>query len=133
MTELLHEIPENPIPAQAAAGMFKARDGTQLRYALFGVRCLMGTVVVLPGRNECIEKYFETITDLSERGFCVAMFDWRGQGGSDRLIRDPRRGHVDSFGSYVQDLEQFFDEIIDVLKRPVDRCEPHERHLVDPS
>ena len=112
MTELLHEIPENPIPAQAAAGMFKARDGTQLRYALFGVRRLMGTVVVLPGRNECIEKYFETITDLSERGFCVAMFDWRGQGGSDRLIRDPRRGHVDSFDSYVHDLEQFFDEIV---------------------
>jgi lysophospholipase len=112
MTELLHEIPENPIPAQATAGMFKAGDGMQIRYALFGIRRLMGTVVVLPGRNECIEKYFETIADLSERGFGVAIFDWRGQGGSDRLIRDPERGHVDSFDSYVHDLEQFFDEII---------------------
>jgi lysophospholipase len=114
MTELLHEMPENPVPGQATAGIFKAHDGKKIRYALFGAtaRPLKGTVVILPGRNEAIEKYFETVSDLSARGFTVAMFDWRGQGRSDRLTRDPRRGHVDSFDSYVRDLEQFFDEIV---------------------
>ena len=62
-----------------------------------GARPLKGTVVVLPGRNECIEKYFETVRDLSDRGFATAVLDWRGQGGSDRLIRDAQRGHVKSF------------------------------------
>jgi lysophospholipase len=114
MTELLHEIPENPLPDQATAGIFRAHDGKQIRYARFGAmaRPLKGTVIVLSGRNECIEKYFETIRDLQARGFAVATFDWRGQGRSDRLIRDGMRGHVDSFDSYVRDLEQFFDEIV---------------------
>ena len=114
MTDLLHEMPENPLPEQEIAGIFRARDGKQIRYARFGatVRPLKGTVIVLPGRNECIEKYFETIRDLQAMGFSIATFDWRGQGRSDRLIRDPARGHVDSFDSYVRDLEQFFDEIV---------------------
>ncbi len=114
MTELLHEIPEDPLPDQAMAEIFRAHDGKQIRYARFGATAkpLKGTVIVLSGRNECIEKYFETIRDLQTRGFAVAIFDWRGQGRSDRLIRDAMRGHVDSFDSYVRDLEQFFDEIV---------------------
>ncbi len=66
----------------------------------------------MPGRNECIEKYFETATNLSERGFATAILDWRGQGGSDRLMRDPQRGHVQSFQDYVRDLDQFFEEVV---------------------
>jgi lysophospholipase len=114
MAELLHEIPENPLPEQATAGLFRAHDGKQIRYARFGATAspLKGTVIVLSGRNECIEKYFEAIRDLQARGFAVATFDWRGQGRSDRMIRDTTRGHVDSFDSYVRDLEQFFDEIV---------------------
>jgi lysophospholipase len=114
MTELLHEIPENPLPEQATAGVFRTHDGKQIRYALFGAtaRPLKGTLIVLPGRNECIEKYFETIRDLQTKGFRIATFDWRGQGRSERLIRDGARGYVDSFDSYIRDLEQFFDEIV---------------------
>ena len=73
---------------------------------------MRGTVVLLSGRNECIEKYFETIRDLAARGFGVATLDWRGQGGSDRLIRDRQRGYVRSFRDYTADLEQFFEEIV---------------------
>ena len=73
---------------------------------------MKGTVVVLTGRNECIEKYFETIRNLADRGFGVATLDWRGQGGSDRLIRDRQRGYVRSFFDYTRDLEQFFEEIV---------------------
>jgi lysophospholipase len=43
-----------------------------------------GTVCVFTGRSEQIEKYFETVRDLRERGFAVAMIDWRGQGHSSR-------------------------------------------------
>ena len=111
---LFHDIPGNPAPEQAIVGHLTAHDGLRLRYACFtpNVRPLKGTVIVLAGRNECIEKYFETIRDLSARGLAAAIFDWRGQGGSPRMLRDPQRGYVDSFADYVRDLEQFFDEIV---------------------
>ena len=112
MADLLREIPENPVPTGAVADMMTARDGRHIRYALFPSTGTYGTVVVLPGRNECIEKYFETVQDLTRRGFAVAMLDWRGQGGSDRLLRDPRRGHVRSFNQYTADLDQFFREVV---------------------
>jgi lysophospholipase len=91
-----------------------ARDGLRLRYARFGAtsRPLKGTVIILPGRNECIEKYFETIGDFSARGLGSAIVDWRGQGDSGRMLRDPARGYIDSFYEYVRDLEQFFAEVV---------------------
>ena len=112
MPDLLREIPENPTPDGALADMMTAQDGRKIRYAHFPLHARHGTVVVLPGRNECIEKYFETISDLAQRGFASVVMDWRGQGGSERLLRDPRRGHVESFNEYVSDLDQFFREVV---------------------
>lgn len=112
MTDLLREIPMNPIPDGAMSGFMRVRGGRQIRYACFSTGGENGTVVLLQGRNECIEKYFETISDLADRGFSCATFDWRGQGGSERLLKDPRRGHVRSFNDYAADLDQFFREVV---------------------
>jgi lysophospholipase len=114
MTDYFYDIPGNPKPERATSGYLTAFDRKKLRYALFPAtsRPLKGTVVILPGRNECIEKYFETARDLAARGLGSATLDWRGQGASDRLIRDPARGHVRSFYDYTHDLEQFFAEIV---------------------
>jgi lysophospholipase len=114
MTDLLFDSPGNPLPENASAGTFMTRDGKRIRYALFGAtgRPLHGTVILLQGRNECIEKYFETIGDLQKAGLGVATLDWRGQGGSQRLLRNPRRGHVRRFAHYVADLEQFYQDIV---------------------
>jgi lysophospholipase len=114
MTDLLFDSPDNPLPSNAEAGTFQTRDGKRVRYALFGAtgRPLRGTIILLQGRNECIEKYFETIRDLQKAGFSIATFDWRGQGGSQRLLGNPRRGHVRRFEDYVDDLEQFYRDIV---------------------
>lgn len=114
MTEIFHEIAGNEVPDRASGGFLTAAAGIKLRYGRFetDVRPHKGTVILLNGRNECIEKYFETVGDLTRRGFDVATMDWRGQGGSDRLRRMVSRGHVRSFDDYVQDLEQFFQEIV---------------------
>jgi lysophospholipase len=111
MTDIIHEIPGNPTPKKATGGFFTARDGKKIRYAHFAAtgRPMKGTVVILPGRNECIEKYFETIRDLSGRGLGSALIDWRGQGSSDRLIRDRQRGYEKFFSHYAKDLQQFFE------------------------
>ena len=90
---------KNPIPKGAIVGSIKTIDGVQLRYARWRPtgRSTQGTVCLFQGRAETIEKYFETISDLRRRGFAVATLDWRGQGGSERQLRNPRKGHVDSF------------------------------------
>ncbi|MYZ47692.1 alpha/beta hydrolase [Rhizobiales bacterium L72] len=102
----LVDIPSNPVPEGAVAGRALAPDGTRIRYARWPVAVHpgRGTVLLLQGRGEFIEKYFETIVDLRRRGFAVVTFDWRGQGGSDRLLRDGRKGHVRAFEDYVGDL-----------------------------
>ena len=71
-----------------------------------------GTIVLLHGRNEAIEKYFETIRDLTAMGFWVATFDWRGQGGSERLLSDPLKGYVRRFSDYELDLERFMEHVV---------------------
>ncbi|WP_187968212.1 alpha/beta fold hydrolase [Aquibium microcysteis] len=113
--DILFATANNDVPARARASHLVSRVGRKrLRYALFpaGGRPRRGTVVILQGRNECIEKYYETIGDLSRRGLGTAIMDWRGQGGSERLIRDREKGHVASYGEYLADLDQFFEEIV---------------------
>lgn len=114
MTVMLHATPDNPVPPQAHAGTFEGSDGRRLRYAIFRseTEICHGTVLLLQGRNETIEKYYETIGDLTARGLWVATFDWRGQGASERLMKHVRRGHVRRFSDYEDDLRLFMDHIV---------------------
>jgi lysophospholipase len=70
-----------------------------------------GTVVVLPGRAEFIEKYGETLGELTAEGFAVAILDWRGQGGSDRFIDQRYRGHVVQVDDYLADLTAVLERL----------------------
>jgi lysophospholipase len=107
-------IPRNPVPAGAISGTITAYDATELRYARWAppARGRKGTVCLFGGRAEFIEKYFETISDLRQRGFAVATMDWRGQGGSSRALRNKFKGHVEDFLQYEADLDQFMSEIV---------------------
>ncbi len=104
----------NPVPNGAIVGSITAYDGTRLRFARWRTtaRRGKGTVCLFPGRAEFIEKYFDVISDLRRRGFAVAIADWRGQGGSDRALKNPRKGHVDDFEDYEQDMRRFMEEIV---------------------
>src|SRR5215207_10165260 len=103
----LVETPDNPIPRRGNVMRIETEDGLALRAARWRptARRDRGTICILQGRAEFIEKYFETVRDLRRRGFAVVAFDWRGQGLSDRQIGDPYKGHVRSFGEYSLDLE----------------------------
>jgi lysophospholipase len=69
-----------------------------------------GTVVLLPGRTECIEKYGRAAGDLVRRGYSVITIDWRGQGLADRALPDPMSGHVGDFAEYQEDLDAMLAE-----------------------
>ena len=77
-----------------------------------------GTIAILPGRAEFIEKYFEVIGELLSRNFDVAILDWRGQGFSGRLAANPRKGHVGDFRDYQRDLEALAEQVLAPFCRP---------------
>ena len=95
-------------------GFFRARDGIQLRYGWWpqAGKSDRGTLVVLGGRTEFMEKYLETIRRLTLRGYRVCSMDWRGQGLSDRMLSDPTRGYVRSYDQYVDDMAMLFETIV---------------------
>jgi len=97
------------IPAQDcfAPSMLSA-SGARLRAARFDAgpgADPRGVCVLLNGQTEFIEKYFEVIDELRGRGFAVAALDWRGQGGSERLLKDPLKAHIADFAQYDADLD----------------------------
>ncbi|MEM9105483.1 MAG: alpha/beta hydrolase [Pseudomonadota bacterium] len=111
---VIHDTPDNATPDNAMTGYFETRDRKKLRYAIFrsDVTRASGTVVLLQGRNETIEKYYETVRELTAAGLWVATFDWRGQGGSERLLKRSNVGHVRRFSDYENDLETFLENIV---------------------
>ena len=77
-----------------------------------GIETCRGTVLLLNGRTEFIEKYFEVIGELIARGFAVASLDWRGQGLSYRPLGDRYCGHIDDFAAFDRDLGVFLEQIV---------------------
>lgn len=62
-------------------------------------------VVILPGRTEYAEKYFETAHELLAQNFSVCVIDWPGQGQSQRFAKlFPERGHALAFHDYAAAL-----------------------------
>src|SRR5258705_10879383 len=105
--------PANPVPEDVVSGTIKTPDGAELRFARWAPPAgRKGTVCVFTGRGEQIEKYFETVRDLRDRGFAVAMVDWRGQGHSSRRLRDPRKGYVRDFSDFEVDVETFVQQVV---------------------
>jgi lysophospholipase len=97
-------IPGNPPPSDAEIIWYTGEDGIRLRMLFAprpGARAL---AIVCPGRTESIEKYFEVMRDLQARNFALLCLDWPGQGLSDRPLKNPIRGHVTTFETYVDAL-----------------------------
>lgn len=106
---VLTVIPGNPPPENAEVIWYSGKGG-RLRMMLAagpakkqdgGGQKTRGTVFVCPGRTEFIEKYFEVARDLQDRGFAVVVFDWPGQGLSQRQRKNPLAGHIRSYGVFV--------------------------------
>jgi alpha-beta hydrolase superfamily lysophospholipase len=93
-----------PIPAGGGAEWVLGADKAKLRAALFTPKGrARGSVVLSSGRTEAIEKYFEVIGELLDRGFVVLAQEWRGQGLSHRAHADRLRGHAYGFVTFLDD------------------------------
>jgi lysophospholipase len=97
-------VPGNPPPAGAEIIWYTGADGIRLRMLFVPKAGARGLAIVCPGRTESIEKYFEVMRDLQARNFALLCLDWPGQGLSDRPLKNPIRGHVATFETYVDAL-----------------------------
>lgn len=79
-------------------------DGLTLRLGLAPPLRGGRSLLLFTGRTEFMEKYEDVLPELRRRGFRVATVEWRGQGGSDRLLADRRRGHARDFRDFQRDL-----------------------------
>ena len=109
---VLHPTPENPLPPGAEAVELVTRDKVRLRAMKAIPDNARGTFVILGGRGDFIERYFETARDLMERGFAVAVLDMRGQGGSQRPKRQPYRDRTRSFADFDEDVRTLMDQLV---------------------
>ena len=98
-------IEGNEPPSGLVVETIRAHDGLSLRIARASAARRRATILLLQGRAEFIEKYFEVMRELTDRGFDVATMDLRGQGLSGRLLNDRRKGHVGDFSDYLDDFD----------------------------
>jgi lysophospholipase len=102
-----------PMPIKAVGASLRAA-----RFAPAPDVALRGICVLLNGQTEFIEKYFEVIDELRDRGFAVATMDWRGQGDSGRMTKDGRKSYIGDFRDYDQDLDTLMDWIVNPMLGP---------------
>lgn len=103
--------------AQSSQGQFLSFDGLSLPYAKLIKSSHQKAIILVNGRTETYLKYQELALDLFHNGYNVYLYDHRGQGLAPRLLPNPDIGYVANFDDYVQDLEQFVQQV--VLEQPV--------------
>ena len=98
--------------------------GFKLRYAVSKTdKDCKGTILLIQGRTEFIEKHFENIQSFNKRGFEVFTMDLRGQGLSDRILPERLKGHIENsinlplgkFSEKVSTLEKNKNQTIIVV------------------
>lgn len=97
------------IPTDALETVWTTADGWPLRRIDWAQpKASRGSLLFLPGRGDHYEKYLETLAELANDGWRVTALDWRGQGGSGRLLSDPHIGHIDDFATWIADIKAFW-------------------------
>jgi len=99
------------VPAGMTFDLWMAEDGWPLRRFTWpqpsGAK---GSILFLTGRGDFVEKYLEALGHWHQQGWTITGFDWRGQGGSGRMLADPLICHLPDFEPLVRDLGRFIAE-----------------------
>jgi lysophospholipase len=115
----LIETSEAVAPRGGKASWYTGAGGARLRAAIWKpAGRARGSVVLSGGRTESIEKYYEVIGEMLDRGFVVLAHDWRGQGLSHRELTDPLKGHARGYRAYLDDFRALLGAYADQLPRP---------------
>lgn len=109
---------QNPLAAQESKSsvynFMTTSDNQRIRYGIWysHKEKKRGSVILLNGRTEFMEKYAETIRELNQKGFNVYSLDWRGQGLSSRTLANRHKGFIKDYDNYINDLNLFVSKIV---------------------
>ncbi len=87
---------------------FELADGWPMRVFDRPVAGSRGSILWIGGRGDIIEKYLECFEEWHAGRWHVSAMDWRGQGGSGRMLADPAVGHIRDFSTWIDDLTAFW-------------------------
>ena len=98
----------------------KGFDGKPLFVSRFSADNPKGTVMILHGFTECVDKFSELIFSFLRHGWSVLMYDQRGHGRSwrDEKIKDKSLVHVERFEDYVEDMETLCESVLSKMPKP---------------
>lgn len=99
-------------PPGAESRTLRAADGIKLRAMLWPKGGERGSMLLVPGRAEFIERYFEVIAELRERGFAVIVVDHRNHGLSGRPLDNPQKHHLRDFAPMADDLARVLETVV---------------------
>ncbi len=68
-------------------------------------------LILANGRAENILKWTEIAYDFYHQGYDVLIFDHRGQGYSQRLLKGSDKGHLDEFRFYTDDMADLIKKV----------------------
>jgi lysophospholipase len=105
------KIDRRALPLGAGETVWVAPDGHAIRRMDAPApadRHPRGSLLFLPGRGDCYEKYVESLSQWQAEGWHVTALDWRGQARSGRVGRDDRTGHIADFAVWLDDLAAFW-------------------------
>jgi len=112
--------PRRAYPDGSVMETWHARDGWPCRVmrtpgARGGHR---GRMLFLGGRGDIIEKHVEAIARWAAQGWSVDAPEWRGQGGSGRLLANPLTGDSPGFDTWIADLAAYGQDWLALANGP---------------
>ena len=100
-----------PVPTKWQWRTFNSEPGIELRTGLIDAGNAKGTIVVVPGWTGFAELSMSTIVAFNKAGYRVAHIEYRGQGKSTRLLRNPEKGHVESYAARAKEVAAFAETV----------------------
>lgn len=93
--------------------IYTARYSNELhvRAAIIEPEDPVGEIVVIPGRGETAHKYAEFLYCMYQAKIKTAVLFARGQGISDRLLKNPQKCHIDKFSYMTLDIALLISEL----------------------
>lgn len=95
------------------SGTIKSFDKTELYYEYYLAENSKASIVIVHGFTEFTCKYHELAWYFINMGYNVFIYDQRGHGLSQRKVSDFQLIHVDKFQDYVEDLNEFINQIVE--------------------
>ncbi len=95
------------LEARRETGMWERVPDQKLYYEHFKADSPKGTVVMVHGFTEAIEKFYENVWYFLNEGFHVWLFQQRGHGKSYRGTADRTVVYIEHFEDLIKDLNSF--------------------------